>query len=254
MSVRATLRRLDPVHTEDLTAQLHGSPQQRARLVLAAAKTGELQAQVMLGQLLLQGSGIGQDQPLAVHWFTLAARQGSAMAHNMLGRCNEHGWGVVRDEARAASHYRQAAQAGLDWGLYHLANLTATGRGVAQNLTQAFRLYQSAAQLGHAKSWNLLGRCYEEGLGTAQDAQRALHCYQKAAEGGDFRGQFSLAGVLIAQGRIEQARYWLNQALAQGNLKFLRFACAQLAQADHPLLRELSCTYQLKRQYLEEHA
>jgi TPR repeat protein len=214
-----------------------------SKTILAAAKKGVLEAQVALGQILLNGQGIQRDQTLAVTWFRIAAAQRSAMAHNMLGRCLEHGWGCAPAIARAAAHYQQACTAGLDWGQYNYANLLATGRGVAQNLTLALNLYRLAAEQGHAKSMNLLGRCYEEGLGVASDPDEALRWYRRSACAGDFRGQHSLAAVLAAQGQFSEAESWLRQALANGNLNFLRSARTALLASAQPNIRQLAVEY-----------
>jgi len=197
----------------------------------------------MLGQILLQSLGIERDPALALTWFRLAARQGSPMAFNMLGRCHEHGWGCAVDLPAAAGYYRQAAERGLDWGLYNLANLLATGRGVTRDERAAFELYRRAAGQGHAKSMNLLGRCYEEGLGTPADPVAAYHWYRRSAEAGDFRGQFSLAGVLLAQGRFDEAVTWLERALEHGNLNFLRSARQSLRQVPDARLAGLVLAY-----------
>jgi TPR repeat protein len=131
----------------------------------------------------------------------------------------------------------------LDWGLYNLANLLATGRGVTRDERAAFELYRRAARQGHAKSMNLLGRCYEEGLGTPADPVAAYHWYRRSAEAGDFRGQFSLAGVLLAQGRFDEAVTWLERALEHGNLNFLRSARQSLRQVPDARLAGLVLAY-----------
>src|SRR5690606_13840886 len=100
---------LDGQRLQDMLA---GPPLQRARAIVAAARTGLLDAQVMLGQILLQGDGIQRDPELAVIWFRITAARGHPMAHNMLGRCFEHGWGLPADATRAAAHYRIAAEIG----------------------------------------------------------------------------------------------------------------------------------------------
>ncbi|MCO7578169.1 MULTISPECIES: tetratricopeptide repeat protein [Pseudomonas chlororaphis group] len=238
------LRREEVLDGAQLSAMLQQSPARAAQAILVAAREGLVEAQALLGQILLDGHGIQQDQPLALRWFEIAARRGHLMARNMLGRCHEHGWGCPADAARAAGHYQLAAEAGLDWGLYNYANLLATGRGVAQNHALALACYRRAAELGHAKSMNLLGRYLEEGLVCPADPQAAHEWYRRSAEGGDFRGQFSYAAVLADAGRIDEAVDWLQQALAGGNLNFLRVACAALLNATHPKIRELAQAYQ----------
>ena len=243
------LRHTEALSERQLEQQLHGNAREQAAAILAAARSGAVQAQLLLGQILLDGRGIQHDPPLAFIWFGIAPRHGDAMAHNMLGRCHEHGWGCAPDPALAASHYRAAAAQSLDWGLYNLANLLATGRGVKQDHIQARMHYQQAAALGHAKSMNLLGRCYEEGVGIERNAQQALHWYQRSAVAGDFRGQFSYAAVLISQGQLDTARHWLEQALQGGHLPFLRQACEQLQAAG---LSELNDSLQAYRQRCRE--
>ncbi|MNK98519.1 Localization factor PodJL [compost metagenome] len=205
----------------------------------------------MLGQILLDGQGIAQDQQLALSWFGIAARQGHLMARNMLGRCHEQGWGCVADASVAVRHYRSAADGGLDWAMYNYANLLATGRGVTEDQARALSWYRRAADLGHAKSMNLLGRYLEEGRFCQADPDAAFEWYRRSAEGGDFRGQFSYAAVLAQDGKVEEALVWLHKALATGNLNFLRVSGEALLQAPHPDLRALAPSFQQRAVQLQ---
>ena len=242
------LRREEVLSGEQLSAMLTESPARAAQAILLAAGEGEVEAQALLGQILLDGQGIAQDQPLALRWFGIAAGRGHLMARNMLGRCHEHGWGCAADASIAAQHYRIAADAGLDWAMYNLANLLATGRGVAVDHPQALALYRRAAELGHAKSMNLFGRYLEEGQVCPADPIAAREWYQRSAEAGDFRGQFSFAAVLADEGRIDDAVIWLEKALAGGNLNFLRVASQALASATDPRIQALAGRYALRCQ------
>ncbi|WP_259740215.1 tetratricopeptide repeat protein [Pseudomonas brassicacearum] len=237
------LRREEILDGERLSAMLEESPARAAQAILLAAGEGVVEAQALLGQILLDGRGIARDQPLAVRWFEIAAGQGHLMARNMLGRCLEHGWGCAADASVAARHYRMAALAGLDWAMYNLANLLATGRGITENQAQALALYRHAAEQGHAKSMNLLGRYLEEGRHCPQDQFAAREWYRRSAEGGDFRGQFSYAAILADEGRIEDALGWLREALAGGNVNFLRVSIESLLSANHPHIRGMADAY-----------
>jgi uncharacterized protein len=237
------VRREEVLDGDRLKAMLEESPARAAQAILIAAKEGVLDAQALLGQILLDGQGIAQDQALALRWFEIAANGGHLMARNMLGRCHEHGWGCIANAVVAASHYRQAAEAGLDWGLYNYANLLATGRGVVEDQPQALACYRRAAELGHAKSMNLLGRYLEDGRFCSADPVAAVEWYRRSAEGGDFRGQFSYAAVLADDGRVEEALVWLRKALVGGNLNFLRVASKTLLNAFHPQIRGLAMDY-----------
>ena len=237
------LRREEVLDGDQLKAMLNESPARAAQAILIAAREGVLDAQALLGQILLDGQGIEQDQPLAVRWFGIAAQRGHLMARNMLGRCHEHGWGCVADASVAAQHYRVGAEAGLDWAMYNYANLLATGRGVIEDQLQALELYRRAAELGHAKSMNLLGRYLEDGRVCPADPVGAVDWYRRSATGGDFRGQFSYAAVLADEGKINEALEWLRKALAGGNLNFLRVASQTLLSAVNPHIREMAALY-----------
>lgn len=237
------LRREEVLDGDQLKAMLNESPARAAQAILIAAREGVLDAQALLGQILLDGQGIEQDQPLAVRWFGIAAQRGHLMARNMLGRCHEHGWGCVADATVAAQHYRVGAEAGLDWAMYNYANLLATGRGVIEDQLQALELYRCAAELGHAKSMNLLGRYLEEGRVCPADPVGAVDWFRRSATGGDFRGQFSYAAVLADEGNVEEALVWLRKALAGGNLNFLRVASQTLLSAVNPHIREMAALY-----------
>lgn len=237
------LRREEVLDGDQLKSMLEESPARAAQAILLAAREGVADAQALLGQILLDGRGIAQDQPLAVRWFDIAAQRGHLMARNMLGRCHEHGWGCVADAAVAARHYRMAAEAGLDWAMYNYANLLATGRGVTADPLRALNLYRRAAELGHGKSMNLLGRYLEEGQVCPADPQAARDWYRRSALAGDFRGQFSHAAVLADEGLIDEAMVWLRAALAGGNLNFLRVASKALLSAANPQIRTLATDY-----------
>jgi hypothetical protein len=237
------LRRQAALSDEAFQMALCGEPRQAARAILAAAEQGVAEAQLLLGQILLDGRGIERDPALAMNWFRICARSGLPMADNMLGRCLEHGWGCEADVAAAARHYRRAAEAGLDWGQYNLANLLATGRGLEKNPQSAFQLYLDAARQGHAKSMNLVGRFYEDGLVVGQNISEAHDWYRRSAEAGDFRGQFSYGAVLLERGDIQEALTWFLRALEHGNLTFLRVSRQRLAEVGHPGLMDMAQRY-----------
>ena len=240
------LRREEVLDGDQLRAMLDESPASAARAILSAAQANIVDAQALLGQILLDGRGIERDPALALVWFQIAARHGHAMAQNMAGRCHEHGWGCEPDAAKAAEHYRLAAEAGLDWGFYNYGNLLATGRGVNKDQARALACYRKAAELGHAKSMNLVGRYLEEGLCCEQDIDAAHEWYRRSAEGGDFRGQFSHASVLADHGQVAEALMWFASALERGNLNFLRFSTRALMLSIHPEVRAVASDYSRK--------
>jgi TPR repeat protein len=199
---------------EARAAALSAGPAQSAPLVQAAAEVGLAEGQVRLGRMLLEGAGVPKDEPAAFRWFWLAAEQGSVDAWNMLGRCLENGWGVGRDLAEAACWYVKAAEAGDAWAQYNLGHLYLNGQGVARDPQAAVGWYGAASAQGHARAMNLLGRCCEHGWGVTRDPRAAAEWYRRSAEDGYFRGQYNHASVLLAEGRRDEARAWLQAAIS----------------------------------------
>ena len=73
----------------------------------------------------------------------------------------------------------------------------------------------------------------------AKDAEAAFVCYEKAAQGGDFRGQFCLAGMLAAQGRTGQALAWLRKVPLTATPAFREEAGRVLLQSPHEEFRRI---------------
>jgi uncharacterized protein len=219
---------------------LAGSPEEVGRWLETAARFGLVEAQVLFGQVLLDGNGVTPDATTAFSWFRIAAEAGYAPGMNMTGRCLEKAWGVGSDLSAAARWYRRAAEASLDWAQYNLANLLLRGRGVAKDRRQALSWFLKAAHQGHAKSMNLVGRFLEEGWEVPPDREAAFTWYRRAAEGGDFRGQFNLAAQLASWGRDAEAVEWFDQAAHSGTPEFLVTMAQWLRQQPNQAMQAIA--------------
>lgn len=215
--------------------------QNNLELVREAAYRGVHQAQVMYGQMLLDGGLVERNPTAALHWFERAAKGGNLMAVNMVGRCLDQGWGVQRNAILAERWFRKAAERGLDWGMYNLATLLALGEGgVSQDLLQALQWLLRAADLGHAKSMNLLGGFYEDGWEVSPNRETAQEYYRKAALGGDFRGQFNYARLLAEDGEEMAALSWFSRVPETATPAFLDKMRAFLQQSRSQMLRDFA--------------
>lgn len=195
---------------------------QQVEMVRAAAHCGVPRAQLLYAQMLLNGHGIAENRPAAFYWFERAALGGELMAVNMVGRCLDQGWGVPASQRMALPWFRKAAERGLDWGMYNLATLLLLGEdGIAVDRAEAFLWLQQAVTLGHAKSMNLLGGFYEDGWVIKRDLMQARTLYRNAALGGDFRGQFNYARLLLAAGDWLGALHWFRQVPLSATPAFL---------------------------------
>lgn len=210
-----------------LTQQTHASDQRGAGaeqldLVRAAAERGVAHAQLLFGQMLLDGTGVERNPQAALYWFERAALGGELMAVNMVGRCLDQGWGVAPSQSLALQWFRRAAARGLDWGMYNLATLLLLGKdGVPVDREEALLWLCRAVELGHVKSKNLLAGFYEDGWVVSQDRARARSLYREAAVGGDFRGQFNYARFLLEEGDWLGALHWLRQVPQTATPAFL---------------------------------
>ncbi|WP_076072516.1 tetratricopeptide repeat protein [Sphingomonas montana] len=229
-----TVAPLDTLSPDALAAELYGSPERRVALVRRAALAGVAEAQMVLGQLLLDGRDLPRDAAAAFGWFTVAARADHLPAVNMVGRCYDLGWGVAVDKGMAARWYRTAAQRGLDWGMYNYGTLLALGHGVPQDRAAGLAWFGRAADMGNAKAANFVGSFHEDGWVVPVDLAEAARCYAVAAEGGDFRGAFNHARMMIAAGDLDAAYPWLERSAAGGNARFRAQAAAWLRAHGDP--------------------
>lgn len=198
-------------------------------MIREAAEAGLAEAQAVYGQLLLDGAEVARNARAAFGWFMRAAAGGHLMALNMVGRCYDIGWGVVVDKARAAECFRVAARRGLAEAMYNYATLLALGDGVARDRAAALAWLRRAAGMGYAKAENFVGSFLEDGWACERDLAAAAGHYARAAEGGDFRGMFNHARMLLAAGRVEEALGWIGRASEAGTPAFREKLSAWLA-------------------------
>lgn len=204
-----------------------------------AARSGFKAAQLVLGQMHLDGQGVARDPAAAYAWFVKAAAIGSLEARNMVGRCHELGWGVPVDEAEALRQYRKAAAAGLAWGRYNTGCLLLYGTGVRRDHRGAVLQFQAAASQGHAKAMGLLGRCHEEGWGAPVDRGLASAWYARGAEGGDCWSALNLGLMCAEDGAPRDAAAWLERAVATATPNCLAAISKTLTMHSDPTLRQI---------------
>lgn len=108
-----------------------------AKAVMRAAKSGNFDAQYLLGRRYLTGDGLPKDSAQAAKWFKKAADQGLPRAMEALGHLYRKGQDLPRDPGRAAKYYSQAAQYGLKWSQYWLGKLYFEGDGLPEDPARA---------------------------------------------------------------------------------------------------------------------
>ena len=102
-----------------------------------AAEQGDAKAQLDLGFIYAQGSGVQQDYQKAREWYEKAAAQGLPEAQLNLGILYDQGLGVRQDYQKAREWYEKAAAQGLPEAQLNLGILYDQGLGVRKNLATA---------------------------------------------------------------------------------------------------------------------
>ncbi|GAB4257980.1 MAG: hypothetical protein Kow0092_05270 [Deferrisomatales bacterium] len=201
-----------------------GTPPPLVEALLRSARSGNAQAQFLVGALFAKQAEEAQDGAAwaqAAHWWQRAAQGGDDRAQYGLGALYWSGRGVPKDPARAARWWRKAAEQGHADAQYLLGLLYGKGRGVPRDPAEAARWWTRAAGGGQADAQYGLGALYLKGQGVARDPGAAARWFRKAAEQGHADAQFAL-GALYARGALgspdaQEAARWLRRAAEQGH-------------------------------------
>ena len=236
-SLQVQLKRYS-LDTERLQSRLARNPREAASAIRDAAERGADVAQLIFGQLLLDGRGVSRDLRGALTWFERAAEQGNVEGRNMVGRCHERGWGVPQDYRLAAGHFEQAIKRGHVWAKVNLAQVLMRLGDTAQR-PRAYELFRQAAEQGNLKAINSLARFLEEGWVVPADPVRAAALYRLAAERGDHWAKFNFATLLLVFGDRDRAMALFSDAIARSDAGFRRRAAPLLLTRPDPELRRL---------------
>ena len=238
-------RPLIQIRAERLTdAQLRDvlirSPRDTIRWIKAAAEADICPAQIVWGQLLLDGTRVARNPAAAFAWFERAAEFGNIDGQNMVGRCYEQGWGVEPDPKLATKFFELAAAAGHVWGQVNLAQMLMRGGNPADR-PRSFELFRTAAEGGtskaNLKAMNSLARFLEEGWVAPANPRGALYWYSRAAALGDHWAQYNLATILHSIGDPATADILLERAVAGSDDGFRRRIAPLLLARREPAMR-----------------
>ncbi len=232
--------RLLKLSETELAAKLAAGPEAAARIAYAAATGGSQVAQVVYGQMLLDGHGVERDAAAAFRWFRIAASSGDPDGINMVGRCYENGWGVAPDREQAREWYRQAAAKSHAWAQFNFGMTLMQDGATPGEAATALTLFVRAARRGNAKAMNMIGRFRECGWIGRVDLASAQRWYRRAATGGCFRGAAHLARMLCEQGRVDDAVQWYHRSIAVAPAQFCRDMATHLFAQDRMTLQEIA--------------
>jgi TPR repeat protein len=149
------------------------------RLTKQAAEMGNVNAQVGLAILYLQGRGVEKNPEEALKLLLQSADRNEVQAYYLLGdmyakglepggrRFNPRSFYSAfrpdpKSEQEALNWYQKAAEGGFASGQFTLGNWYATGRVVRQSDAKAAEWYEKAAAQGHKEAQEILTRWYKE--------------------------------------------------------------------------------------------
>ena len=113
------------------------------------------------------------DYDVALRQFVELADAGDAEAQMQLGNLYREGTGVDRNAETAVQWYRQAAEHGHAEAQYRLGSMHLTGEGVFKDDVWAINWYRKAAQQGHQQAQQDLAAIYEKNGLTSPDWSQA---------------------------------------------------------------------------------
>ncbi len=117
-----------------------GKEQKAHDTFFLAAKSGDLDSQMILGAMYLDGIGVNVDHQKAFFWLSKAANRGDKEAQYLLGFMYENGLKVAVNIKRATKWYTEAALQGDVLSQYNLAIIYKEGKGeVEKDMKQAFK-------------------------------------------------------------------------------------------------------------------
>lgn len=208
-----------------LTAYQDGDITRALRLGKTAAKTGSLDAAVMVGHILRKGEAGTVNLKDARRYYEMGAARSHPDALVALGDMALNGEAGLNDDD-AYAYLLRASDAGRVDATRALAEMTRAGRGVPKSEAEERVLLERAIASFDKSATKRLADTYLE-----TDPKRALDLYEQAAEAGDAEAAYA-AGIMYAQAfeirpDEERSAYWLAMAARAGHAA---------AQADYGLL------------------
>ena len=201
-----------------------------------AAEEGDVDAQVQLGRIYCEGTGVDRrDCSQAEFWFRKAVDQGSRDAefHLAVMLADDRYGENLRTAEEIFRKYAEQGDADAQFCLGLLLE-----RGYEREAAvwpkwkrdkdrmgkwrESVDWYRKAADQGDARAMRALSMAYYEGERVEQDYGKAADWSKKAAELGDFAAQRNL-GYLYLKGKgvkkdKAEAQKWLEMAAAQGDI------------------------------------
>ncbi len=192
------------------------TPETAAALILARAKAGDPNAQMLLGQMHRLGEGVPRDANASAYWYRQAAQQGLPDAQHNWAVALQHGFGVPANLPEAARWHQQAAMQGVPAAQYDLGRMYLFGKGVSANATRAFHWFDEAGRHSHRQAIFHLALMSRDGNGTRRDLVQAGKFLLMATELGllDAQAEYHLLAPSLSAQQRTAAETQAREAMA----------------------------------------
>jgi len=224
----ACLLLVSPVARADMAGALKalagGNFAAAAEKLVPLAESGNVPAQLALGQILRNPANPQRSVDEAYRWFSKAAERDSPDAKFWLGLMHLRGESVPRDTEQAMTLWRAAAEGGSSLAQGALARALFVGSGTPKDAHEAVRWARMGAERGNALAQSVLAQAYLKGEGGLQRSLgEFLRWTRRAANQGNPSSMEALAiayhtGTGVPQDFV-QAHVWANLAAARGSVR-----------------------------------
>lgn len=151
------------------------------------------------------------------------AKSGDVEAQYLLGLGYERGLSGAVDRRAAARWYRLAAEAGHNKAAYRLALLLLRGDSIPEDTKQAVKFFEQAGAAAHPEALYYLGYMNERGLGISSNERAALGYYEQSAQLGLTAAMKAAASLLVRRSdqhrNLPRAWHWLYRAAFSGDIE-----------------------------------
>ena len=166
------------------------------------AASGEVTAELALGNLYFFGKRINKDIYTAFQWYYSAALKGNGPAQFNVALCYDQGLGVETNKLEALTWYQKAAKSGVIQAKFNLAIYYKTGElfttdtgkvRLKKNIVKSINLLKEISNAGFAPAQRELSKLYFAGTEIKQDHNKAILLLEKAAYSMDAEAMYLLA-------------------------------------------------------------
>lgn len=192
------------------------------------AEKGDADSMFRLGYLFTHGTGVPQDDQIAVWWYEKAVNKGCTDALTALGQAYYEGLGVSKDVQHAEQLLLKAFKGFSPTAGYLLGKMEFDKDESEQAMHRASRYFRQSAKLGDPSGQALYARVLYMGAGIDQDKENGMIWLNKSIKNNEgsawgFLGDLylgSIEGVDFGEINKEKARECYRKAALKGYLEY----------------------------------